>query len=179
MKKYESEVRLVGFDKVEFLTPFDNGHGRHSLRMASGRGQHATVLLQFDTKEYTGEELIALVHEEAIIMNSFRVGLSSRGDIIISCRDFDVDSSCSRDDVMKLELVIIEEKETLMTSKSCTFSSEPFISTRSSSRTGSHWDTIALFLRCDTSPAITATCSRSTGRGNSYLEEFIVIEKGL
>jgi len=179
MKKYEFKIRLIGFSKVGFLTPFDNGHGRHSLRMASSRGQHATVLLQFDSKEFTSEELITLVQEEAIVMNSFRCGLSSRGDIIISCRDFDIDSSCSRDDVMELVLVKADGKSTTMTSKHCEFSQEPFIQTRSNSRTHAHWDTIALFLRDKTSPAVTATCSRSTGRGNSYLDEYTLIEEGL
>ena len=178
MKKYEFEVRLVGFSKVGFLAPHDNGHGRHSLRMASGRGQHATVLFQFDSKMFTGEELITLLKEEAIIMNSFRAGLSKRGDIVISCRDFNIDSGI-RDDVMELHLVITDGKCTTYTSKSCTFSHEPFIQTRSNSRTYAHWDDIMLFLRCDTSPAITMTCHRTTSRNNSYHEEFQIIEEGL
>ena len=178
MKKFDFVVRLVNFDKVGFLAPHDNGHGRHSLRMANGRGQHATVLLQFDSKEFTSEEIITLIQEEAIVMNSFRCGLSKRGDIIISCRNFEVDGGI-RDDVMELALVKTDCKSTTMTSKHCSFSHEPFIQTRSNSRTHAHWDYIALFLRAETSPAITATCSRTTGRGNSYVEEFIVIEEGL
>jgi hypothetical protein len=178
MKKFDYEVRLVGFDKVDFLAPHDNGHGRHSIRIASSRGQHATVLFQFDSKKFTGDDLIALIQEEALVMNSFRCGLSKRGDIVISCRDLEVDGGV-RDDVLELELVITDGKSTNMTSKSCSFSHEPFIQTRSNSRTGMHWDTIALFLRCETSPTIIATCRRTTGRGNSYHEEITVIEEGL
>jgi len=171
MKRFDTETRLTGFDKKGFMSPKDNGHNRITLRMYSDRGQHNTVLIQLDTKRYTADEVVQLVEAEVVIMRSFRIGKTQRGDIIISCRDFYTDRGV--EDVQELEVVVFNEKNTNMTSQYVDIHSPTFQITSSSSQTGSHWDIVALFIRepLEEQTPIRVTTRRTTGRGNIYIEK--------
>ena len=172
MKRFDTETRLTGFDKYGFMSrPKDNGHNRITLRMNSNRGQHNTVLIQLDTKRYTADEVVQLVEAEVIVMRSFRIGKTKRGDIIISCRDFY--AGCGVEDVQELEVMVFNEKNTNMTSQYVDIHSPTFQITSSGSRTGMHWDIVVLFIRepLEEQTPIRVTTRKTTGRGNIYIEK--------
>ena len=171
MKLFKAYLAFTGLESISFVSS-SNKHGRHNIKAVSNRGQKNSILFVVDSKELNANEIITALQGGGFVAIYPRIGKSSRGDIVIAVRKFFIgvlDTPCR----WTMKIIKTEEKRTAMTSRSCDFDTEPYISTISSSRTGSHWERWNLFLiDKEEQKSIKATCRRSTCRGNHYLEEY-------
>lgn len=173
-----TNILIVGMK--DFLQPKDKGHGRVAFKVSSKFSSKKTPIVEIDRVDDIVKVEQALV-ENRLIAKRVKNILSPRGDIIISIREWDIipvsDAIMYDNETLgyskELVLVVLHNKETNITRRSCSISTEAKLIAESISVSGSgcNHEQFKLFLR-KPSTAIDVKCHRHTSRGNIHIEEF-------